>query len=471
MSLLPSISAEAFDTRSSRFVDRETMARVAEIVEDVRANRDPALRRYARLLGDLADGEPMVHPREDLHAALRRLEPRVRATLERTHQRIERFAAAQLECLSELTTPLDGGQAGHRAIPIERVAAYAPGGRHPLPSSVLMTVTPARVAGVREVTVASPRPAEVTLAAAAVAGADRLVAVGGAQVIAAFAYGTETVPACDLIVGPGNRWVTAAKKLVYGDVGVDMLAGPSELVVLADDEADPGMLAADLIAQAEHDVDARPFLVTTSPTLGDAVRLELEAQLATLPTAGTARVALASGGCLLAASLDEALAICDRLAPEHLELMIRDPLGAVDRLRHYGSLFVGEQSAEVFGDYGVGPNHVLPTGRCARFAGGLSVFTFLRIATWMHIEHGHRPHRGRGGARAGGRPGGPRPRGGAQARRTDWLLRGPAASAGPRGTAEASRVMLACTPREGKPRRLRAVQIGHRQLDPVSVVV
>jgi phosphoribosyl-ATP pyrophosphohydrolase/phosphoribosyl-AMP cyclohydrolase/histidinol dehydrogenase len=242
------------------------------------------------------------------------------------------------------------------------------------------------VAGVERVWVASPKPAPVTLAAAAVAGADGLLAVGGAQAIAALAFGADPVPACDVVVGPGNRWVTAAKQLVAGSVAIDMLAGPSELVVLADRSADPAVVAADLLAQAEHDPDALPVLVTLDAALAGAVDAELERQLATLPTAATARAAVAHGVAVVAGDLAAACAVCDRLAPEHLQVMLADPGPAVARLRHYGALFIGSGSAEVLGDYGAGPNHVLPTGGTARHTGGLSVFTFLRVRTWLRMD-------------------------------------------------------------------------------------
>ncbi len=241
-----------------------------------------------------------------------------------------------------------------------------------------MTAVTARAAGVAEVWVASPRPASVTLAAAAVAGADAVLAVGGAQAIAALAYGAGPVPACDVVVGPGNRWVTAAKKLVAGDVGIDMLAGPSELVVLADDTADPATVAADLLAQAEHDPDALPVLVTPSPALADAVDAELERQLADLPTRDVAEAALDHGFTVVTADLDEAIRVCDVLAPEHLQVLTDDAHAVAERLEHWGGLFIGAASAEVFGDYGVGPNHTLPTGGVARFKGGLSVLDFLQ---------------------------------------------------------------------------------------------
>jgi phosphoribosyl-ATP pyrophosphohydrolase/phosphoribosyl-AMP cyclohydrolase/histidinol dehydrogenase len=223
-----------------------------------------------------------------------------------------------------------------------------------------------------------------------VAGADAVVPVGGAQAIAALAYGAGPVPPCDVVVGPGNRWVTAAKKLVAGDVGIDMLAGPSELVVLADDTADPGTVAADLLAQAEHDPDALPILVTTSRPLADAVDSELERQLEDLPTRDVASAALEHGFTVIVDDIDDATKLCDKLAPEHLQVLTRDAHDVAERLGHWGGLFIDEISAEVFGDYGAGPNHTLPTGGVARFKGGLSVLDFLRVRTWLELETGER---------------------------------------------------------------------------------
>ena len=238
-----------------------------------------------------------------------------------------------------------------------------------------------------EVWVASPKPTMMTLAAAHVAGADALLRVGGAQAIAALAYGAgDAVPACDAVVGPGNRWVTAAKQLVGGRVAIDMLAGPSELVVVADDGADPALVAADLLGQAEHDVDAVPILVALSAQVADRIESALADQLPTLPTRDTAAAALANGFCVVVDDLHDAVRVCDQLAPEHLELCIRKPDAVSDRLQHYGALFIGDSAAEVFGDYGAGPNHTLPTGGTSRFVGGLSVLTFLRVRTWLRID-------------------------------------------------------------------------------------
>ncbi len=370
-------------------VDSATIAAAAGIVDDVRTRGDAALRAHAERLGDLSPGRSMVISRAECERAALSISASDRALIEQTADQIRRFALAQRGCLTELDAPVPGGRAGHWIRPVVRAGCYAPGGRYPLPSSVLMTAVTARAAGVEEVIVASPKPGAITLAAAFIAGADSVLAVGGAQAVAALAYGTESVRACDVIVGPGNRWVTAAKKLVSGNVGIDMLAGPSELVVLADGAGDAGeaaLIAADLLAQAEHDDDAVPTMVTTSTTLADEVERELEIQLRTLPTAGTARRALRNGRCLIATSLDEAIEAVSRLAPEHLEIMTREPAAVARRIDHFGAVFLGRGSAEILGDYGVGPNHVLPTGGTARFTGGLSVLNFLRVRTWLEME-------------------------------------------------------------------------------------
>jgi phosphoribosyl-ATP pyrophosphohydrolase/phosphoribosyl-AMP cyclohydrolase/histidinol dehydrogenase len=376
---------EALSPRGPGAVDAATLASAAAIVAEVRERGEVALRAWAEKLGDLLPEAPLVLGRAALEEAFVALPVADQQLLVRTTTRIRAFAEAQRAALGEVTVPIPGGRAGHAVAPVERAGCYAPGGRFPLPSSVLMTVVTARAAGVDEVWVASPRPAPMTLAAAYVAGADALLAVGGAQAIAALAYGAGVVPPCDVVVGPGNRWVTAAKKLVAGDVGIDMLAGPSELVVLADASADADVIAADLLAQAEHDPDAVPILVTTDEALADRVDAALVHQLATLPTAATARAALANGASVLAPDVEAAIEACNRLAPEHLEVMLGDPWSAVPRLRHYGGLFVGPHAAEVLGDYGTGPNHVLPTGRTARHVGGLSVLTFLRVRTWIEV--------------------------------------------------------------------------------------
>ena len=382
--LLRIISPDRVEPVRLNPVDAETLAAAEDIVADVKNRGWDALLMHATRLGDLQQGDRPVYTRPDLEAALDSIDGSRRELLERTADRIRAFAGAQLASLSEVTVDVPGGRAGHTITPVGSAGCYAPGGRYPLPSSVLMTAATAKAAGVSRVWVASPRPSPVLLAAAAVAGADGLLCAGGAQAIAALAYGAGDVPPADAVVGPGNLWVTAAKQLVSAEVKIDMLAGPSELAVLADRSADPRMIAADLLAQAEHDPDALPVLVTTDENLIDEVDQELAAQLQDLPSADVARAALQNGFAVAVTGLDQAVEICDRLAPEHLELMLEDPQIAAKRLRNYGALFVG--SAEVFGDYGAGPNHVLPTGGGARYTGGLSVLTFLKIQTWLELD-------------------------------------------------------------------------------------
>ncbi|MEO0459456.1 MAG: histidinol dehydrogenase [Myxococcota bacterium] len=382
------VAPDALPPRGKMGLDAETLASVASIVEAVETGGEPEIRRYAERFGELQPGDALLHGADELRAALDALASSERELLERVASRIRSFATHQRQTLKDLDVEIEGGRAGHRWSPMERAGCYAPGGRFPLPSSVLMTAVTARVAGVDEVWVVSPKPTAVTLAAAAVAGADGLIPVGGAHAIAALAFGVGGVPKVDVIVGPGSRWVAAAKKLVSGQVAIDMIAGPSELVVLADDTADPATVAADLLAQAEHDDDAIPVLVTTSATLADSVDAELSVQLADLPTAATARVAVTHGFSVVVVDIGAGIGVCDQLAPEHLQLMCRDAAEVGRRLRHYGGLFVGDRAAEVFGDYGAGPNHVLPTGGTARLTGGLSVVDFMRLRTWLDIHDG-----------------------------------------------------------------------------------
>jgi len=372
-------------------VDAKTLAQSKEIVDDVRTRGVEGLLHHAVRLRDIASKDaPITVSREKLKVAYESLPDAPRGALDRMAVRIRTFAQAQRAALKDVSIPIRGGKAGHRVSAVQTAGCYAPGGRYPLPSSVLMTAITARVAGVKNVWVASPRPALATLAAAHIAGVDGFLCVGGAQAIAAMAYGTGPVPAADVIVGPGNRWVTAAKQLVSGRVGIDMLAGPSECLVLADKTANPDVVAADLLAQAEHDTDARPVLVATgegAKELVESVNKSITTQLRSLPTAPTARQAIIRAGfAVITKDVDEAVAMTDLIAPEHLEVMTKNSDALSLRLRNYGGLFVGAQSGEVMGDYGSGPNHVLPTGGTGRYTGGLSVFTFLAIRTWMTLD-------------------------------------------------------------------------------------
>jgi len=368
-------------------VDAKAREIAEPIVNAIKARGEEALLEYAVKLGDLKEGEKHIYSKADLEAAWKGISEEEQGVLQRTADRIRVFAQAQRDSIKEIESPIPGGMAGQSVAAVERAGCYAPGGRYPLPSSVLMTAITARVAGCKEVWVASPRPVPATLAAAFISEADGLLAVGGAQAIAALAYGSGVVPKCDAVCGPGNRFVTAAKSMVAGRVAIDMLAGPSECLVLADESADPEVIAGDLIAQAEHDVAAVPELVTTDEALIEKVEAALNRQLADLPTADVAKVALADNSwVVLAPNMETAIKICDAAAAEHLEVHTKDPQAVADQLNHYGGLFIGEGCAEVLGDYGAGPNHTLPTGGTARCTGGLSVFTFLRMRTWMRID-------------------------------------------------------------------------------------
>jgi len=364
-------------------VDPEIARRVAEIVAAVREKGDTALLDFTRRFDHVAltAAELPVSAREFAEAERAVGEGTLRS-LRYAAERIERF---HRECAPRSWRMKDanGSQLGQEVRPLERVAVYVPGGRAAYPSTVLMTVLPARVAGVAEVVLVSPPGPDkslnaAVLAAARIAGVTEAYRVGGAQAVAALAYGTETIRRVDKIVGPGNVYVALAKAQVFGDVGIDMVAGPSEVLVIADDSAAAEFVAADLLAQAEHDPMARAVLLTPSPGLRDAVAAEVTRQLATLPRREIAGAALARHGALvLTASLDEAVTLANGLAPEHLELQVREPEALLAGVRHAGAVFLGRHTPEVVGDYVAGPNHVLPTGGTARFSSALGTEDFV----------------------------------------------------------------------------------------------
>lgn len=367
-------------------------AAVAQIVARVRAEGDAALRDFARAF-DGVSLDTLEVPRAEWDAALAALDPALRNAMERSARNIhavhEAFAPVARECI----TP-DGVRITRRPEPLERVGVYAPGGRASYPSSLLMGAIPARVAGVREVVVCSPpdgdgRPSSVLLAAAALAGVDRVFAVGGAGAVAAMALGTESVPAVDRIVGPGNAYVAEAKLQVSSVVGIDSPAGPSELLILADDSASPAVLAREILAQAEHDPDAAVILVTDAIGVADAVRVALDEAISREPRTAVIRTALARRGALLTtASLAEAAAFSNEWAPEHLLLAVRPEAESsmLEALRNAGTIFVGSSASVAFGDYLSGANHVLPTGGAARRYSGLSTSDFVRWTTTQWID-------------------------------------------------------------------------------------
>jgi histidinol dehydrogenase len=365
------------------------METVARIIADVRAQGDAAVRRYGETFDGPIGYEGLEIPTAELQAALGRLEPALRAALELAAARIRAYHERQLKrCL---TSYVDEEGLGVQVRPIETVGFYAPGTEPAYPSSILHTIVPAKVAGVANAVLVSPagsggRVPDVKLAAAAIAGAGRVFCASGAQAIAALAYGTETVPRVDKICGPGNIFVTLAKRAVFGDVGIDSIYGPTETVVLADASADPVLCAVDLIAQAEHDELAAPVLITDSRELAEQVAAEVSLRLEVLPRGAVARAAFENrGGAVVAASIEEAVALASEYAPEHLCILARDAHRLAMHVKNAGGVFIGESSPEAIGDYTAGPSHVMPTGGAARFASPLGVQDFLKFSTVLDL--------------------------------------------------------------------------------------
>ena len=361
---------------------------VDAIIADVRARGDAALRDYA-LRFDGARLEELEVSAQEMDQALAEADPYFLDTLRMAAANIEAFHRRQLRD-SFVMTEQDGVILGQKYTPVERAGVYVPGGTAAYPSTVLMDVIPARVAGVPEIVMTTPagrdgRVDPAILTAASVAGVTRIFKTGGAQAVAALAYGTESVPAVDKIVGPGNIYVATAKRKVYGKVGIDMIAGPSEILVLADGGCNPAWVAADLLSQAEHDRLASPVLVTDSEALALAVQAEVEAQLDALPRRDIARASVETGGkIILCGSLDQAVDVCNIIAPEHLELCVEDPFALLGRIKNAGSIFLGRNVPEALGDYFAGPNHTLPTSGTARFSSPLGVDDFVKRSSFIY---------------------------------------------------------------------------------------
>jgi histidinol dehydrogenase len=369
-------------------IDPDAVGRVAAIVDEVRRRGDAALIDFTKRFDGVELGAEELRVSASEWAAAS-VAPRLEAALAEAARRIEAFHRHQLP-RSWWVRDEHGSLLGQQVTPLDRVGCYVPGGTAAYPSTVLMNLVPARVAGVRELVVASPpgpdgRLPAAVLVAARLAGATEVYRMGGAQAVAALAYGTATLPAVDKIVGPGNLYVALAKRLVFGDVGIDLVAGPSEVVVVADRTANATHVAADLLAQAEHDPMARAVCLTDDAALAAQVAAAVARQCARLPRAAIAEQAIRGHGAVVVTrDLDEALAIANRLAPEHLELAVADPFAWLPAVRHAGAIFLGVHTPEVVGDYLAGPNHVLPTGATARFASGLSVEDFIKRSSLIH---------------------------------------------------------------------------------------
>ncbi|NMA26033.1 MAG: histidinol dehydrogenase [Clostridiales bacterium] len=377
---------------SDIFARNEPLARVGKqvsaIIDDVKRNGDAALMKYTRLF-DKAELQTLEVTRQEFDEALSKVDTRFFGVLKRAAANIEAFHRNQLRTGFSMTGE-DGVVLGQKILPLQKVGVYVPGGTASYPSTVLMNCIPARLAGVGELILVTPPSPDGSvdsniLAAAQIAGADRVFKIGGAQAVAALAYGTESVPKVDKIVGPGNAYVAEAKKQVFGLVAIDMIAGPSEILVIADDASNPEFIAADMLSQAEHDENAGAVLVTDSAALAEKVRAEIEKQLMTLPRRDIARASIDKNGrIIVTASLAQAVDISNRLAPEHLEICVDNPFDYLDGVTNAGSIFLGRYCPEALGDYYAGPNHTLPTAGTARFSSPLSVDDFIKKTSYTY---------------------------------------------------------------------------------------
>jgi histidinol dehydrogenase len=374
-----------------READADVSRDVAAIIARVRAEGDAAIANYTKRFDrhDLDASDWRIDTAQ-CRAALDALDPDLRASLELAAERIRAYHAAQRPSDSDMVDAA-GVRMGARWTAIAAAGLYVPGGRAAYPSSVLMNAIPAKVAGVDRLVMVTPTPDghinPLVLAAAAIAGVDEVWRIGGAQAIAALAYGTDMIAPVDVIVGPGNAWVAEAKRQLFGVVGIDMVAGPSEIVVVADGANDPAWIAADLLSQAEHDPTSQSILITDDADFAEKVCEAVDLQLRKLATETTARASWTDNGAIIVVgTLDEVPTLSDRLAPEHLELAVADPQALFDRIRHAGSVFLGRHTPEAVGDYVAGPNHVLPTGRRARFCSGLSVLDFIKRTSFIALD-------------------------------------------------------------------------------------
>lgn len=372
--------------------DASINQRVLEIIDNVRRRGDAALIDYTRQFDglDVAQMSDLILPRERLELALTRITAEQRAALETAARRVREYHQHQVQD-SWRYSEADGTVLGQQVTPLDRAGLYVPGGKASYPSSVLMNAIPAKVAGVPEVVMVVPTPRgeinELVLAAAAIAGVDRVFTIGGAQAVAALAYGTESVPPVDKIVGPGNIYVATAKRHVFGKVGIDMIAGPSEILVICDGQTDPDWIAMDLFSQAEHDQDAQSILLSPDGDFLDRVEASMQRLLPTLERADIARTSLRERGALIqVADMQQAIEVANRIAPEHLELSVENPEALLPQIRHAGAIFMGRYTAEALGDYCAGPNHVLPTSGTARFSSPLGVYDFQKRSSIIYCS-------------------------------------------------------------------------------------
>lgn len=369
-------------------IEYENNSDIDEIINSVKNIGDDYLIELCKKFndGDFKNANEFVVTDDEIKAAYNLVSDDFVEHIKIAKKNVEEFAKKQIDSIKNLEVNINNSILGHKIVPLDKVLCYVPGGNYPLPSSCIMTVVPAKVAGVKEVFLTSPRIKPATIVAAHIAGTDKIYKLGGAQAVSAFSYGTGTIKPVDKIVGPGNRFVTYAKKHVYGTVDIDFLAGPSEVLIIADESANPKLIAADMLAQCEHDKDARAYLITNSIDLANKVKIEANNFLNQLATKDIATVSFDKSFAVIVDNVDKMAEISNLRAPEHLEIMLKNNDDILPKLTNYGSLFIGENCAEVFGDYTSGTNHVLPTNCASKYTGGLSVFDFIKILTYQQIN-------------------------------------------------------------------------------------
>ena len=392
--MLRVIRGRDFEIQKARGLDTELIDGVRRIISDVRERGDEAIKEYTRRF-DGVELHKLRVEKNCIEEARERVDNNLKDAITLAIENLTIFCRRQMEVfksLDDLSVEIRRGViARQRVLPIERVGVYVPGGRYPLVSSLIMAAVPAIVAGVKEIVVCSPPNREkkidpLILYAASVLNIEEIYTIGGAQAVAGLAIGTQTIKQVDKLVGPGNIYVTLAKKELFGEVGIDFIAGPTEVLIIADGSANPEYIAADMLAQAEHDIMARPILITDNPKLVEDVQSEVKRQLESLETSDVATRSIKEQGLIIVVdSVEEAIEIANRIAPEHLELHIKEAEAAAKRLKNFGTLFVGEFSIEALGDYSSGINHILPTNRAARYTGGLSVRDLLKFNTTLQV--------------------------------------------------------------------------------------
>lgn len=378
------INCENFSGKFNK-IDFEQLPDVREIIKDVKDNGDDAIKKYTKKFDNI-DLEEFEISKSQIKSSYKKVDKETITAIKNSIKNVKGFCKKQLKCLKPLKTKIMGNDLGHKLIPLETVGCYIPGGNYPLLSSAIMTIIPAKIAGVKTITACSPKIQPETIVACDLSGADKIYQIGGVQAISAMAYGTKSILKVNKIVGPGNKYVTAAKKYVYGECGIDFLAGPSEVMIVADDNANPEFIAADMLAQCEHDIDACAVLVCFSMEFAQRVEDLAQQQLKKLKTKTIAAQSFENSVAIIINKIEDAVKLVNLKAPEHLEICINDYKKHINKFINYGSLFIGNYSAEVFGDYCSGTNHVLPTNEVAKYCGGLNVLDFLKIQTYQIIN-------------------------------------------------------------------------------------